>query len=118
MNYEFIHFKAIENQALCEEFMSGHIRVLKDFGITNVTTNTDSWKMNENIHVIVAKSKSTGELVGGIRIQIMSDKEELPIEQALTELDPKVPEVLRRDKAHEVAEVCGLWNSKRVMARE
>lgn len=117
MRYEFYHFKAIENKPLCEEFMKGHILVLKDFGITNVTTNTDSWKENGNIHVIIARSKQTLELVGGIRIQIMSKEEALPIEQALSDLDPNVTPFIRKNNCAEVAEVCGLWNSKRVYGK-
>ena len=38
MKLIFRAFKALGNRDLCEKYLDGHIQVLKNYGITNITT--------------------------------------------------------------------------------
>lgn len=89
--------------------------MLEDFGITNVTTNTDNWCSDPDTVVIVAQTED-GRMVGGIRIE-MQGKRELPLTKALRTLDPRIDRVVERLGEHGTAEVCGLWNANRFNSR-
>jgi hypothetical protein len=112
----FKAFCAPDEPELCAEFLREHRKVLEDFGIPNVTTNTATWTTDPNTYVIVAISGSSG-MVGGIRLQVDSGSLPLPIHAALIKLDPKVHMTLQELKTHGNAEVCGLWNANRYSSK-
>ncbi len=59
-------YRAIDEEDCCNNYLEGHVQVLKDHGITNITSNNDSWKKHINTYCVIA---SLGpELVGGIRV--------------------------------------------------
>ena len=68
--YNVWAYRAVDNLKLCQEYMGGHVKVLTDFGITNITSNNDAWLTNPHMYCLVAEEAETKELVGGIRIQI------------------------------------------------
>lgn len=111
---KFRAFRAINDYESCTKFRDGHVTVLKDYGITNITTNNDEWMKNPNIYCIVAENE-TGEVDGGIRIQISDYKNLLPVEKAIGKMDPRIHDIVSelRFKGG-VGELCALWNSKRV----
>ncbi|MFZ1693419.1 MAG: hypothetical protein WAT74_09500 [Flavobacteriales bacterium] len=111
----FKSFRAIDDPAMCAEFLKEHRKVLEDFGITNVTTNNDAWTEDPGTHVIVALSNLHG-LVGGIRVEVDGGQRELPIESALQGLDHRITTTLSTLRPNGNAEVCGLWNSNRYAA--
>jgi hypothetical protein len=112
----FKAFRAPDEPGLCEEFLREHRKLLEDFGIENVTTNTASWTKDPNTYVIVAISDRMG-MVGGIRVEVDNGTRELPIGEALTKLDPKIQSVLTRLSGAGNAEVCGLWNANRYSSK-
>jgi hypothetical protein len=105
-------FQAPNEPELCQEFLKEHRRVLEDFGIQNVSTNTDSWMSDPNAYIIVALHDTLG-MVGGIRLQVASKSQPLPMEQAIGKLDPKVHGSLAELQPHGNGEVCSLWNANR-----
>ncbi len=117
MNHKLIFraFRAIDDLERCKHFRDGHVSVLKDYGITNITTNNDEWMNNPYIYVIVAEIIDTHEIVGGIRVQISSENHYLPVETAVGKMDPKIHEIVKIYR-HEggVGELCALWNAKKV----
>ncbi|MCB0763476.1 MAG: hypothetical protein KDB84_02145, partial [Flavobacteriales bacterium] len=112
----FRAFRAVDEPDTCATFIREHVRVLEDFGITNVTTNTESWTRDPNTYVIVAISDELG-MVGGIRVQVARSGEPLPMEQALSKMDPAIIPSLAALLPEGNAEVCGLWNANRFAAR-
>jgi hypothetical protein len=110
--FKFVLFKAIEDTALCEAYLIGHRKILKDYGIENITTNNEEWMFDENVHVIAAMTKSSNEIVGGIRIHKSTEKRALPIEDAIFPMDSRISELIKFDRHHGCGEACGLWNSR------
>lgn len=109
-------FRAVDEQDLCVEFLRQHRKVLEDFGITNVTTNTEAWTQDPDTYVIVAISDIEG-MVGGIRIEVDHEGRELPIKTALFKLDHRVDKELSQLRTDGNAEICGLWNANSYSSR-
>ncbi len=107
-------FRAINNTPACEEFLEGHVRVLEDYGITNISTNNRKWMEITSVYVVVATDESTGKVVGGIRVHIADGKEPLPVENAIGYMDDKVYKLIEKYKDLGTGELCGLWNAKSV----
>lgn len=112
----FKAFRASDEPELCAEFLREHRKVLEDFGITNVTTNTAAWTKDPDTFVIVAISDRAG-MVGGIRLEVDREGRHLPIHDALSRMDPNVHMALERLRHNGNAEVCGLWNANRYSAK-
>lgn len=117
MNEELIFwaFRAVDELEACIKFKEGHTSVLKDYGITNITTNNDEWMKNPNMYCIVALSPESNETLGGIRIQISDEQSLLPVEKAIGKMDSRIFDIVgkfRNDGG--VGELCALWNSKKV----
>ncbi len=107
-------FRAIDRPELCELFLKGHVTVLSDYGITNVTTNNRRWLSMPNVYVVVAMSEDRSRILGGVRIHMADGKEKLPLENAIGKMDPKVYNIIRKHIDTGTGELCGLWNSKEV----
>lgn len=109
----FQAFHAINNRELSERFLEGHGRVLQDYGITNITTNNKKWMDIAGVYGIVAKDEE-GEIVGGIRIQMADGIHPLPVEAAISHIDKRIHDVIRKYSDNGVGELCALWNAKSV----
>lgn len=111
----FRAFRAINDLDACLKFKEGHISVLKDYGITNITTNNDEWMQNPNMYCIVALSADGTETLGGIRIQVSDENNLLPVEKAIGKMDDRIYNIVKdfRDDGG-VGELCALWNAKKV----
>lgn len=105
-------FQAVQEPELCAEFLREHRKVLADFGIPNVTTNTAAWTTDPDTYVIVAISERLG-MVGGIRVEVDKEGRTLPIKEALLKLDPTIQLTLEELRFGGNGEVCGLWNANR-----
>ncbi len=107
-------YRAIDEPGLCKEYMDGHIKVLLDYGITNITSNNAKWAQHSNTYCVVAKDED-GEMVGGIRVQVRDEALELPVESAIGYMDENVYSLVEELRVHGgVGELCGLWNSRKV----
>jgi hypothetical protein len=113
MKLRFRAFKATENRELCEKYLQGHIQVLVNYGITNITTNNKDWMDWDCVYCVIAE-KEDGTVVGGVRTQIADGKNQLPVEKAIGKMDPNIHEIVKKYFDGGVGELCALWNAKEV----
>ncbi|MHA4896147.1 hypothetical protein ACXZ1K_15445 [Pedobacter sp. PWIIR3] len=109
----FRAFKATHDPETCEKYIKGHVSVLQDYGITNITSNNNLWMFMDCVYGVVAEDEN-GELVGGIRVQIADGVNQLPVEKAVGYMDPSLYEIVKHYIPEGVGELCGLWNAKSV----
>lgn len=107
-------FRAVDDTESCQKFVEGHMRVLKNFGITMITSANVEWFTDPDTYVIVAESMDDGRVLGGARVQVANGNIPLPIEKAVTELDDSIHDVVKSYIPDGVAELCGLWNSREI----
>lgn len=115
MQLKFRAFKAVNEIDTCLNFIEEHRNVLRDYNISNITTNTESWMHNPNVYCVIAQQKEDDKIVGGLRIQL-SDKETLlPVELAIGKMDNRIHDIVKKFRdGGGVAELCALWNAKSV----
>jgi len=108
-------FRAPDDPEACSKFIVGHKRLLELYGITQITSNVQDWVDDPKTIVILVEDKETRFVYGGARIQIKSDKYELPIATAIGKYDPKIYDMINFDNQRGgTCELCGLWNSREV----
>lgn len=115
MHLRFRAFRAINDLDTCMKFVEEHRNVLKDYGITNITTNNDVWMYNPNVYCIIAECMSDNKVVGGIRVQVSDEETPLPVELAVGKMDPAIYQIVKKFRNHGgIGELCALWNARRV----
>jgi hypothetical protein len=108
-------FRAVDDLASCQKFVEGHMKILKNFGITMITSANIEWFVDPGTYVLVAEELETMKILGGARIQVAGKKYPLPIEKAVTELDDSIHDVVKDYGSNGgTAELCGLWNSREI----
>lgn len=108
-------FNAVKDPESCEKFLKGHARVLESIGVNKVTSSTHEWVDNPDVYVFIAEDIETNEVYGGGRIHVINEQFPLPIQTAVSELDPCVnTHVMKMHKEKRAGELCGLWNSRKV----
>lgn len=108
-------FRAVDDREACDRYVHEHMQILQIFGITKITTANNSWTYNPNVYVIMAEDVATGDPLGGARIQVYDKENPLPIVTAVKDFDPGVvPLVEECNQNGGTAEICGLWNSRKV----
>jgi hypothetical protein len=106
-------YRAIDEPETCAEFLLGHRRVLEEFNLENISTNTPKWISHENTYVVIAEYN--GEIIGGVRMQIVDDSFPLPLEEAVAHFDSKIYNlVTEKNRDGGASELCGLWNSRKI----
>ena len=112
--FEVFAFRAIDEPEICKDYINGHIKVLTDFGIDNITSNNQLWTRNPDIYCLGLMSDDN-ELLGGIRIQIANGLYPLPVEDAIGEIDSKIYEIVEYNGMNGgVGELSGLWIDNRL----
>jgi hypothetical protein len=105
-------FRAIDEPHTCQRFLDGHRKVLEEFNIENISTNTPKWIRHPNTYVVIGEYE--GELLGGIRVQIADGEFPLPVEDAVGDFDPKIHDLVGKYmEDNGASELCGLWNSRK-----
>ncbi len=107
-------FRAPDDTAACQKFVDGHMKVLKIYGITMITSANIEWFEDPDTYVILVESEDGEKVYGGARVQVAGGKYELPIEKAVKDMDDSVHETVRQYAERGTAEFCGLWNSREV----
>jgi hypothetical protein len=95
-------------------YIEGHRKVLEAYGVTKVTSANTDWKDDPSTFLIIAESEDTGRIHGGGRIQIKTRGIRMPLEDAIAILDTKIYQYTDDIGYNNVAEYCGLWNSKEI----
>ncbi|HLU90885.1 MAG TPA: hypothetical protein VKZ51_13685 [Cyclobacteriaceae bacterium] len=106
--------KAGDDPISTEKYIRGHYSVLESYGVTKVTSADRSWVSNPNTYLLIVESMDELEVYGGGRVQLKSQHFPLPLESAIEEKDIKIKEYVKRYNELEVAELCGVWNSKKI----
>lgn len=107
-------FRAIDELESCQKFVEGHMRILKVFGITMITSANVDWFHDPDTYVIAAESTEDGRILGGARVQVAKGKYPLPIEKAVVEIDDRIHDVVTEFAKEGTGELCGLWNSREI----
>lgn len=107
-------FRAIDEPETCQKFVDGHMKILKAFGITMITSAKVEWFDDPYTYVIVAETTDSERVLGGARVQIAGGKLPLPIVDAVKDLDDSIYEVVDSYEPFSVGELCGLWNSREI----
>ncbi len=98
-----------------EKYIDGHFKVLESYGVTKVTSADRSWVKNPNVYLLLVESLDEHRTVlGGGRIQLRTKDYPLPLEGAIFEKDASILGFMQKYDDLEVAEYCGLWNSKMI----
>jgi hypothetical protein len=107
--------RAVSSLDITERYIEGHFNVLETYGVTKVTSADRSWVNNPNVYLLLVESMDgENRILGGGRIQLRNTNFPLPLEGAIFEKDVKIVEYMKKYKDLEVAEYCGLWNSREV----
>jgi hypothetical protein len=112
--FKFKAFRAIDDPERCERFVKGHADVLKQYGVTKVTSSNNDWIKNPFVYVVTVEQESTGEVVSGLRIHIAHPRYPLPMELAVSQVDHKIFGLVKLYSEEGTGEVSGLWNSKSI----
>jgi hypothetical protein len=88
--------------------------VLESYGVTKVTSLNADWIEDPNTYAIIVESEDSKKVYGGGRIQIKSDALRMPMEDAIAILDDRIYDYTEKIGKYQVAEFCGLWNSKEI----
>lgn len=111
-------FRAIDDLESCQRFAEGHANVLRDYGVTKVTSAKHDWFHNPGVYVALVLSEDESEVYGGERVHIANADYPLPIEQAVGIVEPNIYPLVKSYKQQGVTgELCGLWNSKNIAGK-
>jgi len=105
-------FRAPDDVESCRRFAEGHANVLRDYGVTKVTSAKNDWFYNPGVFVIIVESEDGKHTYGGERVHIANDTQPLPIEEAIGIVDTKIYPLVAEYAKNKTGELCGLWNSK------
>jgi hypothetical protein len=105
-------FKVTEDHRACLRYIKGHHMVLESYGVTKVTSLNADWIDDPDTYAIIVESEDGTKVFGGGRIQIKSKQLRMPMEDAIAILDDRIYEYAENLGYYNVAEFCGLWNSK------
>lgn len=115
-DYYLKAFRAIENEVESLKFFDGHLAVLTEYGILNLNTSKPSWLTDPDVYVINIYDRSE-DVVGGIRVHLFLGNSEMPLVNALIELDPRIQTIFESSLPKGTAEVCGLWSARRIFGK-
>lgn len=104
-------FRAIDDIETSKRFAEGHEGVLKNHGITKVSSTDNRWMEDPNVYVLVMTSPSGHKLYGGARIHLYSEEQPLPSQVVLRRYDENTDAYYEKLAEEGCAEFCALWNS-------
>ncbi len=113
-NLNITGFQAVEGREKCEIFIEGHLNVLRDFGVKEITSVNETWQNNPNSYVIMVEKPDENKYVAGSRIEIYGGKHPLPMEVAIGEIDSGIFDLIKGYAEHGTGEICGLWSSTKL----
>jgi hypothetical protein len=107
-------FRVSDDEHSCLRYISGHRKVLESYGVTKVTSGSTNWMGDPNTYVIIVEDENRERIFGGARVQLHSKKLPMPLEDAIAILDNRIYPFIEELGELNVAEFCGLWNSREV----
>ena len=117
MKVEIKIFKATANRELCLEYDFYHKESLSKISYLDadkIKSSGSKWMQDDKIYLLTARNKETNELLGGTRIHISNTEDLLPVENAVSHLDPNLNKLVNYYRSEGLtAEISGLWNNQR-----
>ena len=111
-------FRAVDDLVSCKRFAEGHANVLKDYGVTKVTSSKNDWFYNPDVYVVLVETDDDQTVVGGERIHMSNGKFPLPIEEAISIVDKRIYNLVAQYADNKLTgELCGLWNAKAIAGK-
>ena len=107
-------YKAVDEIDTSLRFVEGHRKMLEAYGVAKVTSASEAWIDDPDTYVIIAESCDDQRILGGTRIQVRTPSMKLPMEDAIAKVDKNIYSYVDRIGDYNVAEFCGLFNSKEV----
>lgn len=107
-------FRAADEPETSHRFVEGHRKVLEAYGVTKVTSAKEDWVSDRNTYVIIAESGDGERILGGTRVQVRTANLKMPMEDAIAKVDSNIYSYVDAIGDNNVAEFCGLFNSKEV----
>lgn len=107
-------YKAADEKETSLRFVDGHRKMLEAYGVTKVTSAGETWIEDPDTYVIIAESSDDKRILGGTRIQVRTPQMKLPMEDAIAKVDKNIYSYVDKIGDYNVAEFCGLFNSKEV----
>ncbi|MBY0452028.1 MAG: hypothetical protein K2P92_03265 [Bdellovibrionaceae bacterium] len=110
--FSYNYFISAAHSDMRGQYQDGLASALSRFGVDQVVLKTVEKKSNEDTFVVLATS-SAGHELGGIRIEIKTPENRLPLEKCATKfqttIQMKIDQYVQQN--YIVAEICGLWAS-------
>lgn len=120
MNFVINSYKAVDNAIELANYLNGHDKVLRDFGITNlgndIIPKLPLMRVNNKINFFTAENIDEHIVDGGARVHLYNNNYLFPSVEFLSNarsIDISQDRMLEHTKGN-TAEICGIWNSKRV----
>lgn len=107
-------YRSSTDVATSLKYVEGHSKVLESYGVRKVTSTNNDWVYDDNTYVVIVESLENDKIYGGARIQVRSEKIKLPMEHAIARIDKGIYEYINQYGDYNIAEFCGLFNSKEV----
>lgn len=107
-------YRAPDDVETSLRYVEGHRKVLEAYGVKQVTSASHNWLEDPNTYVIIVQSEDGKSIYGGTRVQVRSANLKMPMEDAIAKIDKSIYGYVDKIGDHNVAEFCGLFNSKEV----
>lgn len=107
-------FRAIDDHDTCRRFIKGHVDILKNYSITNITSNKPDWIWNPSVYGVIAESPDKKKTYGGVRVHTADGINPLPVEDAVSGLDSRIHDYIAKHAETGTGEACAQWNSLEV----
>ncbi len=107
---QYQYFVSTADSIMQTEYYNGLADALKKFNVDKVVLSTAQPKSSDDTYIILAKNKND-IAIGGIRIEIKSQFNSLPIEKSEIPYKKNVAEKMRQltEQNKTIAEISGLW---------
>lgn len=102
--------RAIDRYDIAHAFTIKHLEVLKAHNVKGISSIKPAWKYNPNVYVVAVYNNVTGEMIGGMRLEISTLLNLLPFENALMDDVSTINDFVSNYRADGgVCEFSGLW---------
>jgi hypothetical protein len=107
-------YRASDDIETSLRYAEGHRKVLEAYGIRQVTSTVHNWLEDPNTYVLIVESEDGSKIYGGTRVQVRTPNLKMPMEDAIAKIDKRIYSYVDAIGDYNVAEFCGLFNSKEV----
>lgn len=107
-------YRSSEDIETSKRYVAEHRKILESYGVKQITSAQIDWLYDPNTFVIIVTTEDEERILGGGRIQVRSIEMKMPMEDAIAKIDKNIYNYVDTNFQYQVAEFCGLFNSKEV----